>query len=123
MDGASPLERRIPLAHLPTPLEPMDRLGAHLGMEPGCLWVKRDDCTGLAGGGNKARKLEYLCAEAVAEGADTLVTGGGRQSNHCRMTAAAANRLGLRCVLVMASPPPSRPSGNVVIDQLLAAEL
>ena len=114
---------RIPLAHLPTPLEPMDRLGAALGMEPGALWVKRDDCTGLAGGGNKARKLEYLCAEATAAGADTLVTGGGRQSNHVRMTAAAANRLGLRCVLVMASGPPSHPTGNVVLDQLLGAEL
>ena len=114
---------RLPLAHLPTPLEPMDRLGAALDMEPGALWVKRDDCTGLAGGGNKARKLEFLCAEALAEGCDTLVTGGGRQSNHARMTAAAANRLGLGCTLVLASPEPSLPTGNVVLDHLLAAEL
>src|SRR5437660_7754375 len=123
MDGASPLDRRIPLAHLPTPLEPMDRLGAYLGMEPGCLWVKRDDCTGLAGGGNKARKLEYLCADALAQGCDTLVTGGGRQSNHVRMTAAAANRLGMHCTVVLGSDPPSVPSGNVVLDELLAPEI
>ena len=75
----------------------MDRLGAHLGMTAGSLWVKRDDCTGLGGGGNKARKLEFLCAEALQQGCDVLVTGGGRQSNHCRMTAAAANKLGLDC--------------------------
>jgi len=59
------LERRIPLAHLPTPVEPADRLGRHLGLAPGALWVKRDDMTGLAGGGNKARKLEFLCADAL----------------------------------------------------------
>src|SRR5205085_2115717 len=80
---------RIPLAHLPTPVEPMDRLGAALGMDEGALCVKRDDCTGLAGGGNKARKLEFLCGEALSLGCDTLVTGGGRQRNHARMTAAA----------------------------------
>jgi D-cysteine desulfhydrase family pyridoxal phosphate-dependent enzyme len=101
----------------------MDRLGAHLRMEPGCLLVKRDDCTGLAGGGNKARKLEYLCADALAQGCDTLVTGGGRQSNHVRMTAAAANRLGLACTVVLGSDPPSVPSGNVVLDELLAPDI
>src|SRR5213082_155240 len=106
---------RLSLAHVPTPLEPMDRLGAALGMDAGALWVKRDDCTGLAGGGNKARKLEYLCADALAQGCDTLVTGGGRQSNHVRMTAAAANRLGLACTVVLGSDPPSVPSGNVVL--------
>src|SRR5204862_516013 len=84
--------------------------------EPGALWVKRDDCTGLAGGGNKARKLEFLCAEALAQGCDTLVTGGGRHSNHARMTAAAANRLGLGCTLVLASSEPSHPTGRVVLD-------
>ena len=120
---ASSLDHRIPLAHLPTPLEPMDRLGVHLGMEPGSLWVKRDDCTGLAGGGNKARKLEYLCADALAQGCDTLVTGGGRQSNHVRMTAAAANRLGLACTVVLGSDPPSVPSGNVVLDELLRPDI
>jgi D-cysteine desulfhydrase len=120
-DGAR--ARRVPLAHLPTPLEPADRLGAALGLGPGTLWVKRDDCTGLAGGGNKARKLEYLCAEALDQGCDTLVTGGGRQSNHVRMTAAAANRLGLACTVVLASDPGVRPTGNVVLDYLLGAEL
>src|SRR5437773_1733407 len=114
---------RLTLAHLPTPLEPMDRLGAALDMEPGALWVKRDDCTGLAGGGNKARKLEFLRAEALAQGCDTLVTGGGRQSNHVRMTAAAANRLGLLCTVVLGSDEPSVPSGNVVLDELLAPQM
>src|SRR5438309_229688 len=101
----------------------MPRLEAHLGMDDGTLWVKRDDATGLAGGGNKARKLEYLCEEAVVHGCDTLVTGGGRQSNHVRMTAAAANRLGLHCTVVLGSDPPSVPSGNVVLDELLGPEM
>jgi D-cysteine desulfhydrase len=115
---------RIPLAtSLPTPLERADRLGAHLGFDEGRLLVKRDDVTGLAGGGNKVRKLEYLCAEAVAQGADTLVTGGGRQSNHVRMTAAAANKLGVGCTVVLGSGPPSHPSGNVVLDLVLGADI
>jgi D-cysteine desulfhydrase len=113
----------IRLAHLPTPLEPMDRLGAHLGFDEGALLVKRDDCTGLAAGGNKARKLEYLCADALAQGCDTLVTGGGRQSNHVRMTAAAANKLGLACTIVLASDPVEVPTGNVVIDVLMGADI
>ena len=100
----------------------MDRLAAALGLAAGQLWVKRDDCTGLAGGGNKARKLNYLCADALASGADTLVTGGGRQSNHVRMTIAAANRLGVRAVAVLSSNEPSTPSGNVVLDHLLAPQ-
>ena len=112
----------LSLAHLPTPLEPADRLGAALGLESGRLFVKRDDCTGLAGGGNKARKLEYLCADALAQGADVLVTGGGRQSNHVRMTIAAANRLGLRATVVMSSDEPAQPSGNVVLDHVLAPD-
>jgi D-cysteine desulfhydrase family pyridoxal phosphate-dependent enzyme len=120
---SDPIERRVPLAHLPTPLEPIDRLGARLGMAPGSLWVKRDDATGLAGGGNKARKLEYLCADAIEQDCDTLVTGGGRQSNHVRMTAAAANRLGLACTVVLGANEPSTPTGNVVLDHLLAPEI
>ncbi|MEY2475560.1 MAG: D-cysteine desulfhydrase [Actinomycetota bacterium] len=114
---------RIRLAHLPTPLERMDRLGAHLGFDDGTLLVKRDDCTGLAAGGNKARKLEYLCADALAQGCDTLVTGGGRQSNHVRMTAAAANKIGLACTIVLSSDPVEVPTGNVVIDVLMGAEI
>ena len=101
----------------------MDRLGAELGFPPGGLLVKRDDLTALAGGGNKARKLERLCADALDADADTLVTGGGRQSNHVRMTAAAANRLGLACTVVLASDRPDTPTGNVVLDELLGPEM
>ena len=118
-----PLDRRLPLAAIPTPLEAADRLGAALGMEPGALWVKRDDVTGLGGGGNKARKLEYLCADALEKGADMLVTGGGPQSNHVRMTAAAANHLGLACAAVMAGPRPETSTGNVLLIEILGADL
>jgi len=114
---------RLPLAPLPTPCEPIDRLGAALGFPPGGLLIKRDDLTGLAGGGNKVRKLEYLCADALCRGADTLVTGGGKQSNHVRVTAAAANRLGLGCTVVLAAPRPDHATGNVVLDELLGAEI
>ncbi|HUP85895.1 MAG TPA: D-cysteine desulfhydrase family protein [Acidimicrobiales bacterium] len=107
----------------PTPLEPMDRLGAALGIEPGRLFVKRDDVNGLGGGGNKVRKLEFLIGEALAQGCDTLVTGGGRQSNHCRITAAAAARLGLACTIVLTSPRPSVPTGNVLLDEVLRPEI
>jgi D-cysteine desulfhydrase family pyridoxal phosphate-dependent enzyme len=113
----------VEVAHLPTPCDPLDRLGAHLGLPPGTLWAKRDDMTGLAGGGNKARKLVRLCADAIAQGCDTLVTGGGRQSNHARITAAAANRLGLGCIVVLASERPDVPTGNVVLDELLGPEI
>src|SRR5262245_4428856 len=99
-------EHQVSFAPLPTPWQPMDRLGADLGFPSGGLLVKRDDLTALAGGGNKVRKLELLCADALDVGADTLVTGGGRQSNHVRMTAAAANRLGLACTVVLASDRP-----------------
>ena len=119
----APLDDRVRLAELPTPLQPMDRLGAHLGLAPGTLWVKRDDLTGLAGGGNKTRKLEYLCADALAQGADTLVTGAGVQSNHCRQTAAAAAKLGLSCSLVLAGQRPDHVSGNVLLDRILGADI
>jgi D-cysteine desulfhydrase family pyridoxal phosphate-dependent enzyme len=114
---------RVPLAHLPTPLDRVPRLAAALDMDDDALWVKRDDCTGLAGGGNKARKLEFLCADALQRGCDVLVTGGGRQSNHVRMTAAAAARLGLDCTIVLSSDPVDRPSGNVVLDLVLEADI
>jgi D-cysteine desulfhydrase len=104
----------------PTPVQPMDRLGAALGLAPGRLWVKRDDLTALAGGGNKVRKLEHLCADALARDCDVLVTGGGSQSNHVRMTAAAANHLGLDCTIVLGSDPIEVATGNVVLDQVLA---
>ncbi|MEA3078100.1 MAG: D-cysteine desulfhydrase [Actinomycetota bacterium] len=117
---AAVLDRRLSLSSSrPTPLEPADRLGHALGLAPGRLLVKRDDLTGLGGGGNKVRKLEYLCADAIDQGCDVLVTGGGRQSNHCRITAAAANKLGLDCTIVLTSPEPSVPTGNVLLDLVL----
>lgn len=112
---------RFPLAHLPTALEPLPRLSAALGGPQ--LWIKRDDLTGLAFGGNKTRKLEYLLAEAQAHGARMLITMGAPQSNHCRQTAAAAARAGLACTLVLRGSAPARLSGNLLLDQLLGAEL
>ncbi len=112
---------RVKIAHLPTPIEEMKRLRAHLGGPR--LLVKRDDQTGLAFGGNKTRKLEYLAADALAQGAKTLVTAGAVQSNHCRQTAAAAARLGLECILVLAGDPSEQPSGNYLLDLLLGAEV
>jgi D-cysteine desulfhydrase family pyridoxal phosphate-dependent enzyme len=115
---------RIPLAHLPTPLEKMPRLREALGGGPRLL-IKRDDQTGLATGGNKTRKLEFLVAAALEDGADTLVTVGGPQSNHCRQTAAAAARNGLHCVLVLGGGPVPAPdwTGNLLLDGLLGAEV
>jgi D-cysteine desulfhydrase family pyridoxal phosphate-dependent enzyme len=112
---------RVRLAQLPTPLEPMDRFSEWLG-GPRVL-VKRDDLTGLALGGNKARKLEFLCGEAQADGCDVLVTGGGAQSNHARMTAAAANRLGFDCHLAVGGKEPGLYSGNLLLDRFLGATL
>ena len=90
---------RVSLAHLPTPLEAMPRISEALGGPN--LWIKRDDCTGLSGGGNKTRKLEFLMAAAVAEGADTIITQGATQSNHARQTAAAAAKLGIDCHILL----------------------
>jgi D-cysteine desulfhydrase family pyridoxal phosphate-dependent enzyme len=112
---------RVRLAQLPTPLEPMDRFSEWLG-GPRVL-VKRDDLTGLALGGNKARKLEFLCGEAQGQGCDVLVTGGGAQSNHARMTAAAANRLGFDCHLAVGGKEPGLYSGNLLLDRVLGATL
>ena len=124
MQLTAALHRFVPLSPVsPTPVQPMDRLGAELGLPAGRLWVKRDDLTGLGGGGNKVRKLEHLCADALGTDCDTLVTGGGRQSNHVRMTAAAANHLGLRCTIVLGSEPPDTPTGNVVLDHLLRPDI
>ena len=109
------------LAHLPTPIEYLQHVSARLG-GPRIL-VKRDDQTGLAFGGNKTRKLEFLLADARAQGAKTLITAGAVQSNHCRQTAAAAAAYGLDCILVLAGEPPKQPSGNFLLDQLLGAEI
>lgn len=109
------------LAHLPTPLEHLPRIAPN-------LWVKRDDCTGLGMGGNKTRKLEYLVADAVARGCDTLITAGGVQSNHARQTAAAAAKTGLACHLVLNRNVPAMPeeyfaTGNCMLDAVLGATL
>jgi L-cysteate sulfo-lyase len=111
----------VALGSWPTPLEPVPRLAQALGLGAEDLWVKRDDLTGLGGGGNKVRKLEWICGAAVASGADTLVTCGARQSNHARLTAAAGAKLGLDVVLVLAGPRDGPGSGNVALDGLLGA--
>lgn len=111
---------RVPLAQLPTPLDAAPRLSEALGVR---LLVKRDDLTGFALGGNKARKLEFLVSDALARGAHTLVAAGGAQSNFARMTAAAAARLGLACHLVLSGDEPERASGNLVLDRLFGATL
>ncbi len=111
----------VKLAQTPTALEPAPRLGHACGVNP--LWVKRDDSTGLALGGNKARKLEFLVADALAHGADTLLTTGGVQSNHARMTAAAARRTGMRAILFLCDSAPDRAEGNLLLDRLLGAEV
>ncbi len=117
---------RIRFVHGPTPLEAMTRLSALLGGPN--LWVKRDDCTGLAGGGNKTRKLEFLMAEAEAQGCDTVITYGAIQSNHARQTAAAAAQVGMKCEILLERRVPDRAeryetTGNVLLDRLLGAAL
>jgi len=112
------------LAHLPTPLERLDRLSAELdGPE---IWIKRDDCTGMSTGGNKTRKLEFLMAEAIEQGADTVVTQGATQSNHARQTAAFAAKLGLKCHILLedrtgSNDPNYNHNGNVLLDHLHGA--
>jgi D-cysteine desulfhydrase family pyridoxal phosphate-dependent enzyme len=112
---------RIKFAHLPTPIEPLPRLTDVLGGPR--LLVKRDDLTGLAFGGNKTRKLEFLVAEAQAQGADTLVTAGALQSNHCRQTAAAAAKFGFKCTLVLVGKPPDHASANLLLDEIFGAQI
>ncbi len=115
------IPERVPLAYLPTPIERLDRLSKHLGGPE--IWIKRDDQTGLATGGNKTRKLEFLAADALAQGADHLVTTGAPQSNHARQTAAAAARLGLGCSLVLRGTKPGNTTGNLLLDELLGAHV
>ena len=114
---------RVKLAHLPTPLEPMTRLSKELGVE---IWIKRDDCTGLSTGGNKTRKLEFLMAEAEAQGADMVMTQGATQSNHARQTAAAAAKLGMECHILLEdrtgyNNANYNGNGNVLLDHLHGA--
>ncbi len=112
---------KLSFAHLPTPIEDMPRLSKLLdGPE---LLIKRDDQTGLAFGGNKTRKLEYLMAAAIEEGADLVLSTGAAQSNHCRQTAAAAARSGLDCTLVLVGPEPEQASANLFLDRLLGAKI
>jgi D-cysteine desulfhydrase family pyridoxal phosphate-dependent enzyme len=113
--------KKVTLAHLPTPVENLPSLTKALGGPK--LLVKRDDQTGLAFGGNKTRKLEYLLAEAQTHQARTLITAGAIQSNHCRQTAAAARRAGMDCVLVLAGEEPETPEANTYLDRLLGAEI
>lgn len=108
---------RVSLGTFPTPLQELARLGEALGGPR--IFVKRDDMTGLGLGGNKLRKLEYAIAEARALGATAIVTIGGPQSNHVRLTTACANRLGLRCILIIRGDEPPRPTGNLLIDHIL----
>jgi L-cysteate sulfo-lyase len=114
------------LGHLPTPLEPMDRLSEILGGPR--LWVKRDDCTGLSSGGNKTRKLEFLMGEACQQGVDTIITQGATQSNHARQTAAAAAKLGMACHILLEDRTGSNDenyklNGNVLLDRLHGASV
>src|ERR1700678_783690 len=118
-DGST--RRPVRLGTWPTPLEPLPRLARALGLGQDDLWIKRDDLTGLGGGGNKVRKLEWTCGAALADGATVLVTTGAPQSNHARLTAAAAARLGLDAVLVLAGRPGSSSSGNLALDGLFGA--
>ncbi len=114
---------RIELANTPTPLQRLQRTSQQLGVE---LWIKRDDLTGCELSGNKVRKLEFLFARARELGVDTVITGGGEQSNHCRATAMAAARLGLRCRLLLRTIKPAVPpklTANILLDKLAGADI
>ncbi|GGB35091.1 1-aminocyclopropane-1-carboxylate deaminase [Oceanisphaera marina] len=117
---------RLHFAHLNTPLEPMPQLTKLL--DGPTLWIKRDDCTGLAGGGNKTRKLEFLMADALEQGADTIITQGATQSNHARQTVAIATKLGMDCHILLEDRTGSEDAdyvynGNVMLDQLFGGQL
>ena len=117
------LPARLPLANLPTPLQPMPRLSRQVGTS---IFFKRDDCTGSELSGNKVRKLEFLLAEATARGADTVLTCGGAQSNHCRATALAAVRSGLSSLLLLRTSKPECPppiAGNILLDRMVDATI
>lgn len=114
---------RIPLAFLPTPLENLANLRQSLGSNCPRILIKRDDQTGLATGGNKVRKLEYVVGDSFVQGADTLITTGSAQSNHCRQTAATAAKYGLDCVLLLRGDEPEQVNGNLLLDKLLGADI
>jgi len=115
---------RVFLAHLSTPLEPMERLSKELGVE---IWIKRDDCTGMSTGGNKTRKLEFLMAEALEQGADMVMTQGATQTNHGRQTAAFAAKLGLKCHILLEDRTGYQDgnyntNGNVLLDHCMVRQ-
>lgn len=112
---------RTKLGFFPTPLHALNRITQFFDGPQ--IYIKRDDLTGLAFGGNKTRKLEYLIADAIANGSDTVITGGAEQSNHCRQTAAAAAAAGLECHLVLGGKDPEKPKGNILIDKLLGVKI
>ena len=112
---------RLQLAQQPTPLQLLERLSTQLGGPR--IWVKRDDLTGCAESGNKVRKLEFTLAAALAAGADTIITCGGVQSNHCRVTALLCARLGLQCHLLLRGEAPTDVDGNLLLDQLAGAAI
>jgi D-cysteine desulfhydrase family pyridoxal phosphate-dependent enzyme len=123
-EGISPgidRKRRVALVHAPTQFEPLKGLTRLLGGPE--IWIKRDDCTGLALGGSKARKLEFLLADARGAGADTIITVGAPQSNHLRMTAAAARVIGMESISLMFPGPSGARQGNLLLDELLGTEI
>ena len=111
---------RLTLAQLPTPVHHLSRFSEWLGTE---VWVKRDDLTGFALSGNKVRKLDWLLADAQDQGADTVITTGGLQSNHCRATAVACRQLGMQPVLLLRGQPPAIADSNVLLDELVSAQI
>ncbi len=119
--GSWPDTGRVILGSWPTPLQAAPRLAEALGLAADDLWIKRDDLVGLGGGGNKVRKLEHTLGEALRSGARAVVTSGAAQSNHARLTAAAAARSGLDAVLVLEGEPVGAPVGNLLLDSLLGA--
>lgn len=133
MSLSQTIKQRFPhvlLSHSPTPLERMDNLSKGFTCADGevNLWIKRDDCTGLGGGGNKARQLEFYVGDAVERGADTLLTTGAVQSNHVRMTVAAARKMGMHCEIQQESRVPNRPqeyyrSGNPFLVHMMGATI
>jgi D-cysteine desulfhydrase len=112
---------RTKLGFFPTPITELKRISGHLNGPR--IYIKRDDLSGLAFGGNKTRKLEYLIADAITNGYDTVITGGAEQSNHCRQTAAAAVSCGLECHLVLGGNETPAPTGNLLIDKLLGVKI
>lgn len=117
---------RLRFAHLSTPLELMENLTLELGGPK--IWIKRDDCTGLAGGGNKTRKLEFLMGDAIANKANVIITQGATQSNHVRQTAAIASKMGMECYVLLedrtgSTDPEYNLNGNVLLDQIFNANL